>query len=80
MHWTQRCTIANSRQARPLNRVLDPEQALGAKSVTQVLAIHSSYAVVQAPENHGYGDMFRAYDKRDGRVLASLTLPFSFRR
>jgi len=40
-----------------------------------IFAGESSYAVIQAPENNGYGNKFRVYDKRDGRVLATLTLP-----
>lgn len=35
----------------------------------------SSYALIQAIENHGYGNTFRAYDKHTGRVLTALTLP-----
>jgi quinoprotein glucose dehydrogenase len=35
----------------------------------------SSDAVFIGAETHGYGNHFRAYDKRNGRVLATLTLP-----
>jgi quinoprotein glucose dehydrogenase len=35
----------------------------------------SSDAVYLGAETHGYGNQFRAYDKRNGRVLATVRLP-----
>jgi quinoprotein glucose dehydrogenase len=35
----------------------------------------SSSALIQAVENHGFGNKFRAYDKHNGQVLTTLTLP-----
>jgi len=40
-----------------------------------IFAGESSYAVDLGAITHGFGDKFRAYDKRDGRVLETLALP-----
>lgn len=40
-----------------------------------IFAGESSYAVDLGDLTHGFGDEFRAYDQRSGRVLKTLTLP-----